>query len=356
MSKKTVVVGLSGGVDSSVAALLLKNLGYNVIGLFMRNWEDLDGSCPASVDVEDVAAVCSQIDIPFYTVNFTKEYQELVFKKFLEDCQKGLTPNPDILCNREIKFHHFYKKAKEYGADYLATGHYCQIYKEEKKSYLAKAVDTNKDQSYFLYAISPNVLQDVLFPLGHLTKAEVRQIAKENHLSTHNKKDSTGICFIGKRNFTPFLQKYLPLSPGPIINSSGETIGSHIGLAYYTLGQRKGLNIGGPGEAWFVAKKDLLQNTLLVVQGEDHPLLYTQDIQAKELTWLTPLPPLPYTCQAKVRYRQPEQECVIEKMENNRLHIHFLHPQRAATPGQSIVFYDKNICLGGGIITDPTNF
>lgn len=350
MSKqKTVVVGMSGGVDSSVVALLLKKKGYRVIGLFMKNWEEKneEGQCNSAQDHDDASSVAQKLNIPFYTVNFVEEYKEQVFSEFLADCRAGLTPNPDILCNREIKFDCFLKKAIELGADYLATGHYCQT---DHKS-LYKGKDLNKDQSYFVYTLKKEVLSKVLFPIGGLEKSEVRKIAKENDLITHNKKDSTGICFIGKRNFKPFLSQFLGFSPGNFETINGEVIGSHDGLAYYTIGQRKGLGIGGEGDAWYVVDKNPKKNTCILVQGHHHPALYSSHLVATDLSWVSDQhPPLPYTCKAKVRYRQEEQPCTITKIEDDRAYIVFHTPQRAVTEGQAIVFYEEELCLGGGKI------
>lgn len=347
--KKTVVVGMSGGVDSSVAALLLKEQGYDVIGFFMKNWED-DETCPAAKDYEDVVRVSEKIGIPCYTVNFTKEYQENVFNQFLEEYKQGLTPNPDILCNKEIKFKVFLEKAKKFG-DFLATGHYAQNILSNNVNTLVKAKDLTKDQSYFLYTLDKEILKDVLFPVGHLTKVELRKIAKEKGLSTFDKKDSTGICFIGKRDFRPFLGKYLGFNEGPIKTLDGKTVGKHMGIAFYTLGQRKGLQIGGKGEAWFVVDKDISKNTLLVAQGEEHSALFCDDLVAKDLTWVSKsAPEIPYKCAAKIRYRQEDQACTILKIENGKAFVKFDSPQRAVTPSQSIVFYDKDTCLGGGVI------
>lgn len=347
---KTIAVGMSGGVDSSVSALLLKQQGYNVIGIFMKNWEEKDpnGVCTATKDYEDVIKVCKQIDIPYYSVNFVKEYQENVFSHFLQELKKGHTPNPDILCNREIKFKLFLDKILNLGADYLATGHYCRT----ADSQLLKGSDPNKDQSYFLYTISSRALEKVIFPIGDLTKPQVRQIAKENQLATSEKKDSTGICFIGKRDFKEFLEPYLGYQAGNFENLQGQVIGKHDGVAFYTIGQRKGLRIGGPGEAWFVVGKDCARNVVIVEQGQDHPSLYQSDLEATDLSWVSGAPPssLPFACRAKVRYRQPEQPCLITQIDEGRARIHFLSPQRAVTPRQSIVFYDGDICLGGGMI------
>lgn len=350
---KTVVVGMSGGVDSSVTALLLKNQGYRVIGLFMKNWEEQDenGVCSSAYDYDDVRSVCEQLDIPYYAVNFTKEYQQLVFSSFIEDFKKGLTPNPDILCNREIKFKVFMDKALELGADYLATGHYCQIQNIKEKPCLIKGGDSQKDQTYFLYTLNHATLQKVLFPIGSLEKNEVRKLARLHNLATSEKKDSTGICFIGKRDFRPFLSQYIGIQPGNFETLEGKIVGKHQGAAYYTLGQRKGLAIGGPGEAWFVVGKEMERNVVIVEQGANHPALFCETLVASELSWVAGNPPsLPFTCHSKVRYRQSDQPCTIQKIEGGKAWVTFPEPQRAVTPGQSIVFYDGNICLGGGVI------
>jgi tRNA-specific 2-thiouridylase len=350
--KKTVVVGMSGGVDSSVAALLLKQQGYQVIGLFMKNWEEKDekGICLSAYDFEDVQKVCAQIDIPCYTVNFVTEYQELVFSQFLTELKKGYTPNPDILCNREIKFKSFLDKAVALGADYLATGHYCIIEKDQSY-YLHKGKDPYKDQSYFLYTLSQKTLKKVLFPIGHLTKQEVRSIALSHNLFTAKKKESMGICFIGKRNFKNFLLPYLGYQKGAFENTQGQILGQHDGLAYYTIGQRKGLKIGGPGDAWFVVGKDPKRNVIIVEQGFDHPSLYQSELTASDMSWIAGYPPeAPCHCSAKIRYRQKDQNCIIEKISETKAFVRFLEPQRAITPRQSIVFYMDNRCLGGGMI------
>jgi tRNA-specific 2-thiouridylase len=353
MSNKTVVVGMSGGVDSSVCALLLKQQGYRVIGMFMKNWEEIDesGVCSSKRDYEDVVKVCKQIDIPYYSVNFVNEYQEQVFSHFLEELKAGHTPNPDILCNREIKFKVFLEKALSLGADYLAMGHYCQK-SADPLPQLLKGVDPSKDQSYFLYTIPGTCLQKVLFPIGHLLKTQVRQIAKEHRLATAGKKDSTGICFIGKRDFKEFTGRYLGYKPGSFETLLGKVMGKHDGIAFYTIGQRKGLGIGGPGEAWFVVGKDVERNVVIVEQGDDHPSLYKSELIATDLSWIAGYPPVPvpHLCAAKVRYRQAEQPCVIEAFEGGCARVRFLRPQRAVTPRQSIVFYQDDICLGGGMI------
>jgi tRNA-uridine 2-sulfurtransferase len=359
MSDTTVVVGMSGGVDSSVAALLLKKQGYRVIGLFMKNWDEKDqnGVCRSTRDYEDVVKVCEQLDIPYYSVNFVKEYQEQVFSHFLSELKAGFTPNPDILCNREIKFKVFLEKAIGLGAAYLATGHYCRKSDAVDFPQLLKGTDSKKDQSYFLYTLCSASLPKVLFPLGHLLKTQVRQIAKEFGLATSEKKDSTGICFIGKRDFKEFTGRYLGYHSGNFENLKKEVIGQHDGIAFYTIGQRKGLRIGGPGDAWFVVGKDSARNVVIVEQGEDHPSLYKSELIATELSWVMGAPPssLPYACSAKIRYRQPEQPCLIDRIKDGQAYVRFLKPQRAVTPRQSIVFYEGDICLGGGMISPSLN-
>src|SRR3989344_744656 len=281
---KTVIVGMSGGVDSSVSALLLKEQGYRVIGLFMRNWEENDasGRCRATLDYEDVARVCEQLDIPYYSVNFVEEYRQSVFEQFLADLRAGLTPNPDVLCNREIKFKVFLQKAKELGADFLATGHYCRTDSEGR---LLKGVDPDKDQSYFLHAVTGEALRFTLFPIGHLCKKEVRALARKHNLATSEKKDSTGICFIGTRDFKPFLARYIGLKPGNFETSSGMLVGKHDGMAFYTIGQRKGMGLGGEGDAWYVVGKDIARNVVLVERGANHPALFASELVADQFTW-----------------------------------------------------------------------
>ena len=359
MSKKTVVVGMSGGVDSSVAALLLKEEGYNVVGLFMRNWEESDenGACTAEEDFEDVRRVCGLLDIPYYTVNFSREYMERVFSYFLSEYRAGRTPNPDVLCNREIKFGPFKQYAKELGADYIATGHYCGISHEGKIHRLLKAADQNKDQTYFLNQLTQEQLEDVLFPLAPYQKAEVRKLAEEHGLATAKKKDSTGICFIGERNFRKFLQEYLPAQPGRILTLSGEDVGEHMGLMYYTLGQRRGLDLGGRrGEEgrWFVVRKDLKNNILYVSHGDESPL-YSRSCRVEGMNFI-PFPPkeTEFCCRAKFRYRQSEQNVTVRRTGENSLEIFFEEPQRAVTEGQYAVLYDETQCLGGGVITSAT--
>lgn len=352
---KTVVIGISGGVDSSVSAYLLKKQGYNVIGLFMVNWED-DGICTAEEDYEDVKRVCNKIGIPYYTVNYTKEYYDHVFKHFLSEYKKGRTPNPDVLCNREIKFGPFLEQAKKLGADYIATGHYAKLIEKDGKHYLAKAKDLNKDQSYFLNQLNQKQLENVIFPLADIEKPEVRRIAAELDLSNAKKKDSTGICFIGERNFKNFLKTYLPAQKGLIKTLDGEVVGEHDGLMYYTLGQRRGLNLGGKsggtGERWFVLKKDLQTNTLIVSQGEDDAL-FSGGLVASEFNWIPEKPTEEkFDCFAKFRYRQPDQAVTVE-LVGDKVHIKFKEKQRAVTPGQYAVLYDENgLCLGGGVIDE----
>ena len=357
-NKKTVVIGMSGGVDSSVSALLLKQQGYNVIGLFMNNWEEKDdcGVCTATEDYEDVRRVCDKIGIPYYSVNFAKEYLDRVFSTFLSEYEKGRTPNPDVLCNREIKFGPFLDYAKMMGADYIATGHYCKLDTDGKYFYLKKAKDKSKDQSYFLNQLSQDQLSQVLFPLADIEKTEVRRIALENDLVNAKKKDSTGVCFIGERNFKNFLQHYLPAKKGEIVDVNGKVVGEHDGVLYYTLGQRKGLKIGGlaggNGERWFVLEKDVKNNRLIVSQGEDDKL-FSSSLIATEFNWIPKTPENnKFTCFAKFRYRQPDQKVDVE-IKNNKVYVYFAEKQRAVTPGQYVVLYDENEnCLGGGVIDE----
>lgn len=352
---KTVVVGLSGGVDSSVAAYLLKEQGYNVIGLFMINWDENDEFCTAQEDYEDVKRVAAKIGIPYYSVNYAKEYNEKVFQYFLEEYKKGRTPNPDVLCNREIKFGPFLEKAKALGADYIATGHYAGIKEKDGKFYLKKSKDKNKDQSYFLNNLSQKQLENVLFPLEHIEKERVREIANELGLVTANKKDSTGICFIGERNFKEFLKQYLPAMPGEIKTFEEKVIGRHEGLMYYTLGQRRGLGIGGisgGGEGrWFVAKKDLEKNVLYVSHG-DESVLYSNNLKATNFNWIPEVPKeKTFSCFAKFRYRQPDQKVTVTVLDDKNIFVEFDNPQKAITPGQFVVLYDEaENCLGGGEI------
>lgn len=356
MNGKTVVVGMSGGVDSSVAALILKNSGYNVIGLYMLNWEEegVNGECTAESDFADVQRVCKKLDIPYYSVNFAKEYQDRVFKYFLEEYKAGRTPNPDVLCNREIKFGPFREYALSLGADYIATGHYCGIeHGADGRHYLLKVKDQNKDQTYFLNQVREEQLKNVLFPLADLEKSEVRRLAEENGLATAKKKDSTGICFIGERNFRNFLKNYMPAQSGKIITLDGEEVGEHIGLMYYTIGQRKGLDLGGKrGESgrWFVVKKDIKNNVLYVSHGDESPL-YSVACHVENLNWIGYMPQSSLIeCTAKFRYRQAEQKVKVY-LNGNKALVVFNEKQRAVTEGQYAVFYDQTRCLGGGVIT-----
>ncbi|MBT9612070.1 MAG: tRNA 2-thiouridine(34) synthase MnmA [Burkholderiales bacterium] len=345
-----VVVGLSGGVDSSVAALLLKRQGYEVIGLFMRNWED-DAECPAKQDFLDVLAVAEVIGIEVEAVNFAQEYKERVFSYFLREYQAGRTPNPDVLCNSEIKFKAFLEHALALGASKIATGHYARVAERQGEFALLKAQDSAKDQTYFLYRLNQMQLSKTLFPLGELLKPEVREIARAANLPTHAKKDSTGICFIGERDFRAFLSRYLPKQPGEMETPDGRCVGQHEGLMYYTLGQRQGLGIGGQGEPWFVAGKDMQRNVLIVVQGHEHPLLLHDTLVAQDLNWIAHRAPdatRPYA--AKTRYRQQDAPCHITQLAHDQLALKFDAAQWAVTPGQSVVMYDGETCLGGGII------
>lgn len=348
-----IVMAMSGGVDSSVAAYLLKEMGHEVLGLFMKNWQEIgDTKCPAEADFRDVVSVCEKLAIPYYSVNFTQEYREKVFSDFLREYEMGYTPNPDILCNREIKFNVLLQKARELGSDFLATGHYCQIQEREGHLRLLKAIDSNKDQTYFLYTLKESLLKEILFPIGHLPKSKVREIAKSLGLKTHDKKDSTGICFIGKRDFREFLSQYLHAKKGAIVDlDSSKVVGEHMGIAFYTIGQRKGLAIGGPGKPWFVAGKRRSSNELLVVQGEDHPALEAPKLRANEVSWIGPRPTFPLRCFAKIRYRAPSALCTVFQ-EKEELLVEFDRPMRAITPRQSIVFYQDDICLGGAMIIE----
>ncbi|MCB1918498.1 MAG: tRNA 2-thiouridine(34) synthase MnmA [Candidatus Competibacteraceae bacterium] len=362
MSKTRIIVGLSGGVDSSVAALLLVEQGYEVHGVFMKNWEDSfeAGYCAAAEDLDDAQAVCETLSIPLHTVNFTAEYQERVFRYFLEEYRRGRTPNPDILCNTEIKFRAFLNHARHLGADAIATGHYVRRIEQDGGQRLLKGRDPGKDQSYFLYGLDQQQLASAWFPVGDLLKSEVRERAAVAGLVTHAKKDSTGICFIGERRFREFLNRYLPAQPGPIQTVDGRPIGEHAGLMFHTIGQRQGLRIGGQrqgsGEPWYVAEKDLEHNILIVAQGHNHPALFHRRLRASPLHWIASEPPtLPLACMAKIRYRQPDQLCVLETLEKDRAEVCFTEPQRAITPGQSVVFYRNEECLGGGIIETGYN-
>jgi tRNA-specific 2-thiouridylase len=352
-----VIVGMSGGVDSSVAALLLQEQGYEVEGLFMKNWEEDDGTeyCTAREDFADAQAVADKLDITLHGANFAAEYWDNVFEHFLSEYKAGRTPNPDILCNREIKFKAFLEYALMLGADYIATGHYTRRGVCDGRSTLLKGLDTNKDQSYFLHAVGHAELDRSLFPVGELEKPEVRRLALEHGLATAKKKDSTGICFIGERRFKDFLQQYLPAQPGEIRSLDGSVLGLHQGLMYHTIGQRQGLGIGGlaqhPEMPWYVVAKDLACNVLLVAQGNDHPALFKDHLYAREIYWVAGIAPaLPLHCAAKVRYRQKDQACLVTHCAEQGYRVDFDTPQRAVTPGQSVVFYQDDCCLGGGVI------
>jgi len=359
-NKERVVIGMSGGVDSSVAAWLLKQQGFDVVGLFMKNWEDddTDEYCTSRADLVDAASVADVIGIELEAVNFAADYRERVFAHFLREYEAGRTPNPDVLCNSEIKFRAFLDHARTLGADRIATGHYARVRRAGERVELRKAADSTKDQSYFLHQLTQEQLAPVLFPLGEMMKRDVRAIAKREGIPTWAKKDSTGICFIGERPFRDFLAQYLPRSPGPIETPDGRLVGGHDGLAYYTLGQRQGLGVGGTKDGsdqpWFVAGKDGARNALIVVQGHDHSLLYRREVDAQEMHWIAGAPPGPTTLTdlgAKTRYRMPDAPCRVELRDGNRAHATFGEPQWAPTPGQYLVLYDGDVCMGGGVIT-----
>lgn len=350
MSK--IIVGMSGGVDSSVSAYLLKSQGYDVLGVFMQNWEDDDSDsyCTIKEDSLDAIAVCDKLGIDIEIINFAEEYKERVFSYFLDEYQQGRTPNPDIFCNSEIKFKAFLEYAKNQNASYIATGHYVGKAVTKQGELLIKAQDANKDQSYFLYRLNQFQVKSALFPLATYNKSEVRTIAQQLNLSNAHKKDSTGICFIGERPFREFLMKYMPTNPGDMVDPKGNVLGQHVGLMYYTIGQRKGLGIGGLGDPWFVAGKDLKDNCLLVVQGHDNPLLYRKKLQAKDLSFILGAPPQEGNYTAKVRYRMPDAKCKLSYIDNDTIELEFDQAQFAITPGQSVVLYQDIYCLGGGII------
>ncbi|MFG6158024.1 tRNA 2-thiouridine(34) synthase MnmA [Halomonas sp. 1390] len=357
-----VIVGMSGGVDSSVSALLLLEQGYEVEGLFMKNWDEDDGTeyCTAKEDLADAEAVCQKLGITLHTANFAAEYWDNVFEHFLAEYQAGRTPNPDILCNREIKFKVFLEYAEMLGAEKIATGHYVREAVRDGRPRLLKGLDPNKDQSYFLHAVPEAAIARTLFPVGELEKPEVRAIAERHDLVTARKKDSTGICFIGERRFSDFLKQYLPAQPGVIETPEGEVIGEHMGLMYYTLGQRQGLGIGGlahhPDAPWYVAAKDLTRNVLVAVQGKHHPLLYTDSLATEAMDWVAgEAPAAEGRLTAKTRYRQEDVPCRFHTRQDGGVEVRFDDPQRAVTPGQSLVLYDGDICLGGGVIRTTWN-
>ena len=356
MSAPRTIVGVSGGVDSSVAAWLLVQAGEPVAGLFMQNWDD-DGSghCRAEDDRRDAVAVCGRLGIPFHFRDFSKEYWAGVFEHFLAEYAAGRTPNPDVLCNREVKFKHFLDAARELGAERIATGHYARVDHQGGRWRLLRGADADKDQSYFLHQLGQAQLAATVFPIGHLPKAQVRQIARDAGLPTHAKKDSTGICFIGERDFRQFLGQYLPAQPGPIRDPQGVQVGEHPGVFHFTLGQREGLNIGGvrgrPQAPWFVVGKDIERNLLYVDQGHDSPWLQSTQLRSETAHWVAGHPPATrFACTAQTRYRQPDEACEVEVLDDGSVRVRFERPQRAVTPGQSLVLYDGDVCLGGAVI------
>ena len=353
--KAKVVVGMSGGVDSSVAMALLRDQGYDVIGIFMKNWDDTDenGHCTATEDYKDVVDVCNTLGVPYYSINFEEEYKDRVFSYFLDEYKLNRTPNPDVMCNKEIKFRAFLDYAMELGADYVATGHYARVDRSDGQTHLLRGVDNNKDQSYFLNQLSQEQLQNIIFPIGELNKKEVRELAHKYNLPTADKKDSTGICFIGERDFNEFLSNYLPAKPGRMLTIDGQDKGEHAGLMYYTIGQRHGLGIGGGGdsnEPWFVVGKDIETNTLYVGQGFDNPLLYSDMLEASDLNFIVPQTEKNLELTCKIRYRQKDIPCRVEVLEDNKCRVYFPELARSVTPGQSIVFYSGEECLGGATI------
>jgi tRNA-specific 2-thiouridylase len=365
MKKQKIIVGMSGGVDSSVAALLLLQQGYEVEGLFMKNWEEDDDEdyCAAAVDLKDATAVSDTLKIKLHTINFSSEYWDRVFQHFLDEYRAGRTPNPDILCNKEIKFRAFLEHAQSLGAEKIATGHYARTRVKNNTTQLLRGIDTNKDQSYFLHALNQHQLSHAMFPIGEYEKTQIRELAKNNQLMTHDKKDSTGICFIGERRFSTFLEKFLPAKPGEIHTVDGQCIGNHNGLMYYTLGQRKGLGIGGlrdgDEEPWYVIEKDLLNNILKVAQGHNHPAMFHTTLETSQVNWIENNEPdtqaMNSELTAKIRYRQSDQNCTLIKLDDSKYKVNFKEAQRAITPGQSIVFYQSEVCLGGGVIESMYN-
>ena len=363
MMRKHIIVGMSGGVDSSVTALQLLSEGHQVTGLFMKNWEEDDGTeyCTAMEDLADAQQVCDTLGIELKTVNFATEYWDEVFEVFLSEFAAGRTPNPDILCNKHVKFKAFLNYAiEDLGAEYIATGHYARVTEAEGQHLLLKGLDPGKEQSYFLYTLGQQQLARTLFPIGHLHKSELRQMAAKAGFANHHKKDSTGICFIGERKFKEFLQRYLPSQPGEMRTPEGQYIAKHQGLMYYTLGQRQGLGIGGvknaPDEPWYVLEKDLVNNVLIVGQGHDHPLMLHNTLEAGQLDWCSNSPlTASLQCAAKTRYRQADQACHVQPLADGRVRVSFEEAQRAITPGQSVVFYQGEVCLGGGVIEQRYN-
>lgn len=355
MSKKRVVVGMSGGVDSAVSAALLKEQGFDVVGLYMSNWKETDenGCCTGEQDWTDVQYVCEKIGIPYYSVDFSDQYMQNVFSLFVEEYKKGRTPNPDVLCNREVKFGPFADFAREMGADYIATGHYCRVRHDADAHYLLRAQDENKDQTYFLNQVSACQLRDVIFPLGDMLKPQVRECARRFDIPVSEKKDSTGICFIGERNFRQFLSKYIPMKDGDIVTRDGKVVGRHNGVYFYTLGQRRGLGIGGSaegnGERWFVLDKDVENNRLVVSQGEDS-VLFKDGLVTEGFNFITLPKSSEFDCQARIKHRQPLQKARARILESGDVQVVFEQKQRAISPGQYAVLYDGDICLGGGVI------
>jgi len=359
--KEKIIVGMSGGVDSSVSAHFLLQQGFEVEGLFMKNWEEDDSQeyCSATTDLADAQQVCDKLDIPLHTVNFSSEYWDNVFEYFLEEYRAGRTPNPDVICNKEIKFKAFLEHAQSLGASRIATGHYVRTENKSGKTHLMRGSDPNKDQSYFLYLLNQQQISQALFPVGELDKSKVRLVAEQQGFDLFDKKDSTGICFIGERKFKDFLRRFIPAHPGPVLSLDGDVLGEHSGLMYYTIGQRQGLGIGGTQSGrelpWYVIEKDLDTNSLIIGQGHDHPSLFNSHCRITDLHWINQVPANPnYPCTAKIRYRQADQDCIINH-KNNLATVSFANSQRAITPGQALVFYDNDICLGGGTIEHAFN-